>query len=168
MPKLIGFVHSVELELEFTGQELYYLVDAANKHYDWTCKATAFVAGRDGRNKNGILTIFAMYLDRENYSWNDWKGSLLDYLAFHRDKTVCRALSWRDVDLLTKVAEGFETSRQACNLLSDVTGKQVDSPYDPEQASAIYASLRGSLRAASQHLEHLQEQEEQRRKELVG
>lgn len=163
MPRLVGFVHSVELELQFTGQELFYLAHAAQRHYDWECQATAHIAGRDGRDRNGILTILTRYLDRVNHSWDDWRGELLDYLAQHPDKTVQRSLSWDNVDLLTKVAEGFETSRQTGKLLQETTGLSPVNPYDPEIADRIYKNLRGSLRAASQHLSDLYTQEKTRR-----
>lgn len=155
MTTLVGFVPSIELELEFSGLELLHLFYGATMHYDSRCKATAMTADSAYGRKNGILILAVMSIDE--FDWNG-EQSHQDFVCNNHDVVANRSLTWREVDLLCKVTEQF-------NLIA--TMKVPPQHWDIDVATRIMLGLRRALNEARLNLDILNEQEKLRREKFA-
>lgn len=159
MADLLGFEIQLRLEMQFSGLELLYLYNAANRHYDSACKATTAKAGDYPGALNGTLTRAAWYL---GFAFEDSvpeNRTAEEFLFHNQDKTSRIVLSWRELDTLAKVAEGFSWG----TLGAGSWEPKEQIVFDKDFAAKLTRSINQALNDAILQMEILQEQEVLRR-----
>ena len=159
MATLIGFEPSIKLEMRFTGLELLHLFHGSKMHYDSACRAASKHACQ-GLVKNGIIIRAMMHLggSYKRYDARIAGESDEKFLSQNLDATADISLTWREIDLLCKVAEQFD-------LILGGMKQQPPQHFSMNVAVRIALGLHRALNEAGSQIDILREQEVLRRQE---